>query len=74
MHAHVCNAFGTEIEIRITCAVVLGTGLLQLAVKVALWDMGSFPDGLDLRRLLGVACLMDHLGMPTTSEGAGAVS
>ena len=63
----------TEIEIRITCAVVLGTGLLQLAVKVALWDMGSFPDGLDLRRLLGVACLMDRLGMPT-SEGAGAVS
>jgi len=57
-----------------TCAVVLGAGLLQLAVKVALWDMGSFPDGLDLRRLLGVACLMDHLGMPTTSEGAGAVS
>ena len=73
MHAHVCNAFGTEIEIRITCAVVLGAGLLQLAVKVALWDMGSFPDGLDLRRLLGVACLMARLGMPT-SEGAGAVS
>lgn len=48
-------------------------GLLQLAVNVALWDMGSFPDGLDQRRLLGVACLMDRLGMPT-SEGAGAVS
>ena len=54
-------------------AVVLGVGLLQLAVNVALWDMGSFPDGLDQRRLLGVACLMDCLGMPT-SEGAGAVS
>ena len=27
MHAHVCNAFGTEIEIRIPCAVVLVLGL-----------------------------------------------
>lgn len=34
---------------------------------------GSFPDGLDLRRLLGVACLMGRLGMPT-SEGAGGGS
>lgn len=33
--------------------MVLGAGLLQLAVKVALWDMGSFPDGLDLKSPLG---------------------
>ena len=44
----------TEIEIRITCAVVLGAVASQLAVKVALVVHGSFPYGLDLRRLLGV--------------------
>ena len=53
--------------------MVLGAGHLQPAVKVAPWDTGSFLDGLDLRRLWGVAGLMDRLGMPT-SEGAGAVS
>jgi hypothetical protein len=71
MPAYMHATRSTEIEIRITCAVVLGAGVLQLAVKVALGVHGSFPDGLDLRRLVfGRRYLMDRLGMPT-SEGAG---
>ena len=53
--------------------MVLGAGAFAAGGEGGAVGFGRFPDGLDLRRLWGVACLMGRLGMPT-SEGAGGGS
>lgn len=71
---YVCNAFrhrDRDQDLRVLWYWVLGA--FAAGGEGGVVGFGSFPDGLDLRRLLGVACLMGRLGMPT-SEGAGGGS